>query len=781
MTALTLYGTATASSTLSTADQFSTSTGSGTPQVTTAPASGSNYMELLSQGGSGTLYTTPPAPTGHGWLLDSTLLEAQTMPAGSWTASVQLADTAMPTGVSASAAAIVVRYYKRSSAGVYTSVGTLTLSNPTIYPTQTTYTLSGSLSSMAFSSGDKLYADLFLDGGANWWSTDTISVNVSAFQVATPGYSPSGSTNATRSLPIRIKVSTQRIKSLALRTLVRTQNIQSLAVRTLVRTQHIQSLAIRILAFGQNTRSLPIRTLVNTQEAMSLAIRIVVRTISDTYSVNIAGVGDVFVDAGSLTIDNTIGKRSQANFIVKTDNTVHFRQYQQVWIYNKAGMLVFSGYISQPQEKKPGYQPSLVHTLSAIDQHFLADKRLIVASYTNKTAGYIVQDILNNILSQEGVSIGMIYDGPTPSDTLFPSDTLYPGGNVGLIPQASFVYATVAQALDALVTAASSSGVPYYWMIDQHKMLWFVPYTAVVNSTLVDGTQIDEKNNPPSVQRQNSLYRNVQYITGGFASTLPQTETRMGDGNTQSWAMGYQLASTPTITVNGVAKTVGIKGVDTGYNFYWAAGDNVITQDSAGVKLTASDTLQISYVGQYPTVIISQNGAQIAYESAIDGTSGIVESAQNDSTLTSVSNGLSEASQLLTRYATQGTILQFTTLDPSFAPGQLITVDLPDFGLFHAQMLIEEASISDQTDGYNLWNTVKAVQGPYDQTWVDFFSKLLAQPQVANSINLGTNQSVTLLAPFTGTISMSASLSVDVYACPLPGDTLYPSDTLYPC
>jgi hypothetical protein len=199
MTALTLHGTATASTTLTTADQFSTTSGSGTAQVTNAPASGSNYMELLSQGGTGTLYSSLPSPTGKGWLLDSTLLEGQVLTAGSWSASVQLADTAMPTGVSAAAAAIVIRFYKRSSSGTYTSVGSLTLSNPTIYPTQTTYSLSGSLSSMTFATGDKLYGDLFLNGGTNWWSSDTISVNVANLSITTPGYTPP-TTNVTATI-----------------------------------------------------------------------------------------------------------------------------------------------------------------------------------------------------------------------------------------------------------------------------------------------------------------------------------------------------------------------------------------------------------------------------------------------------------------------------------------------------------------------------------------------------------------------------------------------------
>ena len=254
----------------------------------------------------------------------------------------------------------------------------------------------------------------------------------------------------------------------------------------------------------------------------------------------------------------------------------------------------------------------------------------------------------------------------------------------------------------------------------------------------------------------------------------------MGDGNTQSWTMGYQLSALPTITVNSVAKTVGLKGAS-GYDFYWAQGDAVITQDSGATKLTSSDTLQVVYIGQYPSIAYAQNNSQIAYQASIDGTSGIIEDVQQDATLTSLSNGLSEAGQLLTRYAQQGVQLQYTTLQTGFQQGQLITVNLPRHNLNNAQMLIETVQASDQLDGVNIWFTITAVMGPYDVSWVDFFSALLKQQQPANSINVGVGSSLTTLQSFTGSIALAATLTATVYACPVVSTSLFPSTTLYPC
>lgn len=499
------------------------------------------------------------------------------------------------------------------------------------------------------------------------------------------------------------------------------------------------------------------------------------------YSVYIAG-NLTNIIAGSLRVDSAIGRRSQASFTAwSTDGTTHFQQYQQITIYDHAGTLIFSGYIDQPKEQKPGFSALMLHTIqAAIDQHFLADKRRVAASYTNKTCGFIAQDLVNTILVQEGVTIGQIYDGLTPEPTLYPSTTLYPGGNVGLIPQATFVYCKVSEALDALVQEASASGVPYYWQIDQNKQLWFVPYTAIVNSTLVDGTQIDQVYNPPFVTRANPTYRNTQYVLGGVAQTVQQTETRKGDGNTRAWTMGYALASAPTITVNGAAKTVGLKGT-TGSAYYYAQGDQTISQDSGQAVLISTDTLQVVYIGQYPTVIADQNAAQISYEASFDGTSGIIEEVAQDTSITSIASGLSEASNLLTRYGIQGTILEFSTLVPGFNQGQLITVNLPAHSLYTVQMLIESMEASDNLDGFNIWYRVKAVLGPYDTTWVQFFSSLLASPAVANSINVGLSQSLQLLASGAVTLTPTMSGAATVFACPIPNTTLFPSTTLFPC
>lgn len=484
------------------------------------------------------------------------------------------------------------------------------------------------------------------------------------------------------------------------------------------------------------------------------------------YMVMIAGQ-PVTALAGTLSIECAIGRRSTANFTAYNPNTTtHFQQYQQVQIYDASSYMVFSGYITNPQEKKPGFRSSLITQIQCVDQHFLADKRIIAATYLNQTPAQIVQDIVTTILASEGVTVGQIYD-PFPQlfvdTTTLTNTTTIVTQSSAAIPSAVFAYCTVAEALDALTQASSSSGVPYYWQIDQLKRLYFVPYTQITGPA-IDGTRIEQKLYPPQVTRANATYRNTQYIIGGTAQTITQIETRMGDGNTQSFTMGYELSSTPIITVNGITQTVGLKGT-TGFQWYWNQGENTLTQDSSQTKLATADTLTVTYIGQYPTVVSSGNPAQVTYESSLDGSSGIIEEVEEDATITSLAGGYQEAGNLLTRYGQGGTQLQFSTMQSGYVQGQYCPVSLAMFGL-STGMLLESVTIDDR-DSVNLWYTVNAVSGPYDQTWVDFLGSLIGTGQPMANLNVGVSQSLALLAPFTATLTPTATYSATVFACPI--------------
>jgi len=476
--------------------------------------------------------------------------------------------------------------------------------------------------------------------------------------------------------------------------------------------------------------------------------------VTGTYTAQIGG-NTVFVKQGTLGAQNTIGRSSQANFTVfdRLGATL-FQQFQQVQILDQNGVLAFSGYLNPPKIQKPGFQPALETQITCIDQHWLALKRIVAKVYRNQTFGFIVQDLVTNILSQEGVTVGTIAAGP-------------------IVPFANFGYVTISAALDALVAAASSSGIPHYWSIDQNKQIWAVPYTAIVGAMVGNAQsnygagsygsssygigsggsiQIDDGQRSgfkPTLTPGNPKFRNTQYAVGGVAQTGTNDETQAGDGQKQAFTFKYPLASAPSLfQLNGVTKTLGTKG-QTGFNYYWAQGDPTIAQDSSQTILVSTDRLHMIYIGQFPTVFTNNNATQIAAQALLDGTSGIIESVLTDNTIATAADGLARVNQQLSQYGVSGQLFEFATRTPGFQPGQLITVTYAPLGFAATQMLIAEVDFSDQADGINIWYTVHAVTGPYDVSWVNFFANLLQPATIANNINLGVSLNIGLAPSLT--------------------------------
>lgn len=344
----------------------------------------------------------------------------------------------------------------------------------------------------------------------------------------------------------------------------------------------------------------------------------------------------------------------------------------------------------------------------------------------------------------------------------------------GTVTSATFGYVPASDCLDALAKRSD-----YWWEIDQDRRLWFAPRGTTISPWTFDGSQ--DEGGTVEVENTNPQYRNRQYVGGGIAETSTQIETRIGDSNTQTWTMAYPLAHAPTVEVslNGGAytpMTVGIAGVDAQgtKDFYWNEGKNTISQDPSGTKLRGPtvivDTLRVTYIGQFPFIALSTDDAQVTILQAAQGgsTSGYVEDFISDSTLDSTTVAFEVANSYLTRFAVAGKILTFSTRQSGLAPGQLLSVALPIHDLpAGTQMLIESVDVND-TPGFELLYTIKAIQGPVDSTWIEFFKTLTAKKLTNEAtINLGSSQTLVTLANFSAVATPSATFTATVYACPI--------------
>lgn len=460
---------------------------------------------------------------------------------------------------------------------------------------------------------------------------------------------------------------------------------------------------------------------------------------------------------GTLAVERRIGERATASFDVPAEaSPTLYEKGQPIEVLDGATK-VFAGFLEMPNLAPIG--PNVGRfTIDAVDNCYLADKRIVAASYVNQTAGFIVRDLKDDFLEPEGVDVSdaQIQDGPT-------------------IEQAIFNYVRVSDAIAALAEKAN-----FWWRIDADRVLHFKARTADTAGYTADDTTI--RRGSISIEHGNPLYRNRQYVRGGRDTTASQVETRKGDGDTRSWVMGFPIAEVPTVKVNTVTKTVGIKGIDAGKNFYWSKGDAVLAQDLGDAVLISTDTLEVTYKGQFPIVVLSFDEAEIALRKAKEGAigTGRVDDVFDDANLVDRLAAFELANAKLAIFAVIAKRVTFQTQQVTQA-GELLTVNLPNFGINNVTMLVEAVSITAVGD--TTWYDVTAAEGPSLGSWVQFFEDMMPLGRRIDLLNIGADTVLTILVgPFNETWAWAeVAPTVSVFACPVPATTLFPETTLLPC
>ncbi len=425
---------------------------------------------------------------------------------------------------------------------------------------------------------------------------------------------------------------------------------------------------------------------------------------------------EVTVEQSSLAIDKRIEERSTASFtVIDRDGTGTYARGEPVEITDPDSAVIFAGFIDTPGKARLHPTGGLLHDITCMENHYLADKRLAVKSYANVTAGYIATDLFNSYLAGEGVTVGEIQDGPT-------------------IAEAIFNYVKVSDCFEALKELSG-----FTWKIDEGKRLYFVD--RVTNRAAWDLDNSTYKPLPNSVHLSggNPLYRNTQYVRGGKGATSQQTETFAADGVLKSFAVGYPLAQEPTIYEDAALQTVGIKGLESGKDYYWNKGDNSVTAEAVpgnGVDV------KVYYYGQYPLIAMSLDYAAILDRQTVEGAgTGIVEEIVTEAQHETSPSIQESASAKIKQYCRDAEKFTYGTYDSGLFPGQMQAITYPLFGFSAHDMLIESVSI--RADGNHLLYEVACITGPAMGSWAKFFANILRRQD--NSIRIGDSLLLVLL------------------------------------
>ena len=427
-------------------------------------------------------------------------------------------------------------------------------------------------------------------------------------------------------------------------------------------------------------------------------------------------------------IMDRVEDRSTADVKIWDETGVyHWSKGQPVSIKDSESLeLLFSGYVETSTEQMlPGGGKAMYHTLAAADNHYLADKRIIMKAWEDTEVSEIVSFCVTSILTGEGISIGEII--PTSPERIITQGFSCSLNNL----------------FDQCATFAG-----YTWFISSDKKFYFIPrttYSAPFNIEKVGDNYPYVRNNTITVVSGNPEFRNYQYIRGGKETTDAQVEGDMGTGEKTTFTVAYDIAEKPGVTVsynggNYVTKTVGIRGVESGFDWYWSVGTNTISQDMLAVyKLQppstgyAGDKIRITYRGQYDIMACT-----LDYESVLDridvegGGTGYVENICDDTTMKRSVDAIFKANAMLDKFAMVGDKISYTTHEKGLAAGQMQYITSPEHGLVNVECLITSVKTRDES-GYT-WYDITAINGPVDDYWTKVFLSLA---------KLGLNANVT--------------------------------------
>lgn len=471
-----------------------------------------------------------------------------------------------------------------------------------------------------------------------------------------------------------------------------------------------------------------------------------------------------------VIIEDNAETRSRAYIDIFDDKSggsfYDFAPYQSVEITDTNGDTAFKGVIIKPVATLIS-PTKRMWKIQCADNHFFVDKRIIARAYENQLAGDIVRDLISNVFSQEGITAGTIDD-------------------LSLVPRMVFNYVNGDRAMRTLSEYTNA-----VWYVDENKALHF--YERTSNDAPFVVRESDVLTNPaPYFDLANFKYRNSQFITNIKNVTDTQEEFFIGDGTRQTFSVGYPFAEAPTVEINTgsgyTTATVGIRGTDTGRDFYYALGSTEIVQEFTDTPLTSSDSMRVTYKGQFQLVALARDDDEVNRIQTLEGggTTGYVDASTTQAGIKGTDEGVDVAISYLDRFAQTSTLLSFTTTKSTperLRAGQVLDFEMLDqniSGLF----LIDQIRIRFR-NGLTFYD-VKCVASPPEYTFESFIQNLddsIKDAYIEISENIDTEEVIVVLADGgaeTLTVTENAN-PVTVLACAVPSPTTYVSGTLLVC
>jgi hypothetical protein len=452
-------------------------------------------------------------------------------------------------------------------------------------------------------------------------------------------------------------------------------------------------------------------------------------------TVTVNGV-DVTTKQNSLSWEDSLNSRGQLA-ITFLDVVGGFRPLDgQEILVLEDGVRRFGGMLFEPEEEATPAADYLQFTCTAVEFSAICDRHLVARVYENQTLQDIVLDIVLQDLADEGIDTSGVETGPT-------------------IKLAKWNWQSVTQAFNDL---AELTGMA--WTIDANKVLYFTDRASIPAPAPL--TNLSIENGTLKIRPDRQQYRNHQVLRAGAGLTDARTESFVGDGERRTFNTGYKMGTEPTVTVNAVSKTVGIRQVETGKDWYWNKGATELSQDTGGTVLADTDTLAVTYQGLFPIIISATRPGELAARQAIEGGSGRYSKVEERSNIETIDSAIAAVQALLDRWGTISLTLTCLTDQSGYAPGQLVPCTFAQHDI-NADFLIESVRAVVPQGLDTIWYSLTCLSGDPYGGWQDYFRKLL---KIGRQFVINENEVVVGLVELADTSSSSESITVTTVTPP---------------
>ncbi len=304
---------------------------------------------------------------------------------------------------------------------------------------------------------------------------------------------------------------------------------------------------------------------------------------------------------------------------------------------------IFGGRVTNITQQNLTNADGIIYQLDCADYTIDLDAELVSQEYDGMTIGAIIADILTNF------------------------STGFTGTNVSCgftVTSIVFNQVPISQALKRLADL-----VQYNWYVDASKDVHFFPkYTELAPFNLTDTSGNYVNWSLQTLSDATQLANSVK-VRGGTYQGATYSDTITVKGSvTKSWVLPYKFdESTLTVTINGVAKTVGVYGQDT-----FSTKDVLYRDQDQSIQVQAAladgNTVAFSGTPLIPVLAVAADSASIALY-------GTREKLVEDTSIVDIDTARQRAVVELTAYKNPLGEAQFDTYTAGLHLGQVININ----------------------------------------------------------------------------------------------------------